>query len=769
MLKSKVKGQKSKNSPRSSSPSARTTLRHRWSGRRLVLVGVVLLFLAPGKARAATLEGAVVDPNQHPVPRATVRLIDAAGAEVARTLTDDQGHFRFEGLAATTYTLEASLTGFETTRAQAAPGHELQLPLPIAPVRESVVVTATRTEAPTSQVGASSSVLSESEIADRQALFVSDLLPAVPGASVVRSGGLGGLTSLFIRGGASDYNKVLLDGIPLNEPGGFFNFSNLTLENLERVEVVRGPQSALFGSDAMTSVVQLFTRRGQAETKRPRFSLSFEGGKYETWRGRAGVAGQAGIFDYTLQWARLSTENQDPNSFFHNTSLSSNFGLALRKRTTLRLVLRGELGLVGTPGETAFGPPDRDGLFRRRDGFGALTLHNQTASFWEQRLTYTLTKSRQVSRDLGTDPPFTPMFEGHVGAFPFFDFASDFLNDTRRHHLGYQSDWRGGAYGRGFGQHIFTFAFDWDRELGFLGDRFSSDEPTRPRRDNFGWTFQHQAMWRRLFLTNGARIEDNGSFGTSVVPRSSLAYFLRQGGGPFGAAKLKFNFGLSVREPSFIESFSPSPFFHGNPQLAPERARSFDFGIEQRLWQDHAKVEVNWFDNRFRDQIAFRVVSFEPFEGSFFNIGRAKAKGSEAMLEVAPGRGLRAVGTYTFLNSQITRSGNPFDPAFGEGQALLRRPRHSGSLRLFWDWRRLNITSTCVFVGRRVDSDFLGLQPPLTSNDGYTKWDLAWSYRSSYRLTYFGIVENLLNRRYMEALGFPALKLTYRAGVRAEF
>jgi len=142
-----------------------------------------------------------------------------------------------------------------------------------------------------------------------------------------------------------------------------------------------------------------------------------------------------------------------------------------------------------------------------------------------------LTKSRQVSRDLGTDPPFTPTFDGHTAAFQFFDFASDFLNDTRRHHLSYQSDWRAGTFGRPLGQHGFTFAFDWDREIGFLGDRFSSDLPTRPQRDNFGWTLQHNVLWQRLFLTSSARIEDNGSFGTTVVPRSSLAYVLRQGGG----------------------------------------------------------------------------------------------------------------------------------------------------------------------------------------------------------------------------------------------
>lgn len=718
---------------------------------------------------SGALAGRVLDTTGARLPRAMVRLLSSTGTEVARTLTDSQGRFRFTGLAIVTYRVEAALTGFESTSVTATPNADLKLVLRVEPVRESIIVTATRTQAPTGQLGASSSVVSAREIRDRQLLSVSGLLQSATSATAVRSGGLGTLTSLFVRGGESDHTKVLLDGIPLNEPGGFFNFSNLTVENLERVEVVRGPQSALFGSDAMAGVVQLFTRRGRAETARPRFSLSFEGGNNDTWRGRGGLSGGAGRVDYALQWARLSTDNREPNSFFHNTTLSGNAGWALGERTTLRLILRGELGRVGTPGQTAFGRPDRDAFFRRRDGFGGLAVRNHTASFWEQRLTYAFAKSRQLSRNLIEDPPFTPVFEDRAAPFQFFDFPLDFLSDFRRHHLSYQSDWRGGSLGRALGQHVLTFAFEWDRERGLLGERLSAGTPTRAQRDNLGWTLQHQALWGRLFLANGVRIDDNDSFGVSVVPRSSLAYFVRHGNGPVGSTKLKFNFGLGIKEPSFLESFSPSPSFLGNPDLSPERTRSFDFGVEQRFWRERGKLEVNWFDNRFRDLIAFQVVSFSPFQGSFFNIGRSKAKGAEVILELAPGAGLRGIGSYTFLDSQVTRSASPFSAVFREGQSLFRRPRHSGSLRVFWDWRRLNITSSTVFVGRRVDSDFAALEPPLTSNQGYTKWDLAWSYRSSYRVTYFGVMENLLNQDYMEALGFRALKLTFRAGARVEF
>jgi vitamin B12 transporter len=270
-----------------------------------------------------------------------------------------------------------------------------------------------------------------------------------------------------------------------------------------------------------------------------------------------------------------------------------------------------------------------------------------------------------------------------------------------------------------------------------------------------------------VFFTLGTRVEDNASFGTSVVPRASLAWFPRAGGARLGATKLKFNFGLGIKEPSLFESFSPSPFFRGNPDLLPERTRSFDFGVEQRFWYDRGKLEVNLFDNRFRDLIGFETTDFVTFDGSFFNVGRARARGAEVTLEVAPAGWLRGRGSYTYVDSKVTQAGTVFDPVFEEGRPLLRRPKHSGALEVFAQWRRLSAASTTLFVGRRADSDFSFLG--FTSVDGYTRWDLSGSYRTTYHFTYFATFENILNRDYMEALGFPALKRMFRAGARWEF
>jgi vitamin B12 transporter len=708
---------------------------------------VTLLFIFGALAWAqapSQISGVVIDANHAVIPRASVRLVSADAKEVARTLSDQRGRFTFEQ-ACSGCLVEVQLEGFETKKTP-LPLSQPEIELAVAPVREELNITANRTETPTIQVGSSVTTIDAKEISDRQSLAISDCLQTVPGAIINRSGGRGTVTSLFIRGGESDYTKILVDGIPINEPGGSFDFSNLAADGLNRVEIVRGPQSALFGSDAMTGVVQVFTQRGESEDSRPHIRLNFDAGKYNTFHGGIGASGQYKSFDYAGDWSRLDTDNQGPNAAFSDSTGDLNFGLALGSKTHIRWIGRGDSSRAGTPGQTAFLPPDPGAFFSKADGYSGVSINNQTSDAWHQRIAYTYERSRQVSRaDL---------------------FVSDFVNDTRRQHLDYQSDLTLGAGDRHYGQHILTFDFGWDRETGFIGDDASTFfAPTHPLRDNFGGTFQHQAVLGRLFLSNGVRVEDNGSFGRAVVPRSSIAFLLRQGQGRLGATKLKFNFGLGIKEPSFTESFSPEPAFLGNPNLRPERARSFDFGVEQRLLNDHAKIEVNWFDNRFRDMVQFTATS--QFEGTYINLNRTKANGAEVIVETVPVRGLQITTNYTYLNSQIVDSPTPNDPVFGIGKSLQRRPRHSGSFALTWDWRKLTLSSTTVYVGRRMDSDFLGLG--LTSNSPYSKWDIAWAYHITKRVAYTGVFENLLDRSYMEALGFPALRATYRTGLRVQF
>ena len=269
---------------------------------RLVIPVLFVVLVSGGAAASASadgreLSGTVVDQSGRAVPRAYVRVVDASGTGQRGVFADESGRFTLGATGAGDCRLEATLTGFQpaiVSCAAAASGQALRVELAVAPIHETMIVSATRTEAPTSQVGASATVFTAEDLERRQQPLVADVLMSTPGAMVVRSGAPGALTSLFVRGGESDYNKVLLDGVPLNEPGGSFYFSNLTTENLDRVEVVRGAYSSLFGSDAMGSVIQLFTKRADGASRRPRGSAQIDGGTYGTLHMTAGASGKTG-------------------------------------------------------------------------------------------------------------------------------------------------------------------------------------------------------------------------------------------------------------------------------------------------------------------------------------------------------------------------------------------------------------------------------------------------------------------------------------------
>ena len=712
--------------------------------------------------------GTVVDQSGQALPRAYVRLLDQRGSDIAATFADEAGRFRLKA-SSTDCRIEASLTGFETASVPcgAQTAVPIRIVLAVAPVRETIIVSATRTEAPADQVGASVTTFTADDLAHRQVPLVADLLRASPGVMVVRTGSPGAVTSLFVRGGESNYNKVLLDGIPLNEPGGTFNFSNLTTDNLERIEIVRGAHSALFGSDAMASVIQLVTKRPDRSDGRPHAALSFEGGTYDTVRGNASVSGAAGRFDYVLGAQRFNTDNRAPNSRFENTTLSANAGVSLGHDAILRVIGRGEREHVGTPGQTAFGRPDLDAFFERRDGIGGLSFDQQLTTSFRQRAAYSVTASNQQSTNLILDASYTPRFGSRAALFQFSDFRFDSRTNLHRHHASYQGDWRvtGDAAS---GQHLLSVLADWDGERATLENRLT---PTRTdaSRNNFGWSVQHQALWRRVFATAGGRIEHNDSFGTAAVPRGSIVYVARTGSGSLGDTRLRASAGLGIKEPTVLQSFSPSPFFHGNPDLLPERSRTIEAGVDQRFASDHARVELTWFDNRFRNLIATRTTNPATFAAEYFNIGLTQARGAELAIDVAPLRVLRARGGYTFLSSEILESTSPTSAVFKVGQSLFRRPRHSGFAGVSWVSGPVTVDLNGVFIGRFVDSDFASLSPPILTNPGRTTWDGRLAYQVTKQLRALLSIDNLTGADYMEPLGYPALGRAVRAGVRVAF
>ena len=743
----------------------RTSSLSRQIGICQLIVFCCLLLSSTAHAQDRTpVRGVVVDQNDLRLPRALVGW-SPDNAAAKGVFTNERGEFELMVPTIGSCTIEVSLTGF-TSASQPCNFHEpMRIVLAIAPVRESVVVTATRTEATTALVGASVTTFSEEQLERRQMPLVADLLRSTPGAMVVRTGAPGAVTSLFVRGGESTYNKVLVDGIPLNEPGGTFFFNNLTTESLERIEVVRGAQSALFGSDAMASVVQLFTKRGASPT--PSGGVTIEGGSYATFRTSALVSGRSGRVDYAVGGARLSTDNRVPNSQFDNNGLSANVGTSIGDRATLRAIGRGEFGRNGVPGQTAFGRPDLDAFAKRHDGMFGVVFDQQLTPKIRQRALYSLAVSHQQSTNLIADPPYTARFENHVASFESSDFLYDTRTELNRHHASYQADIRLSS-DTTRGSQLTTALVDWDGERALLQD-LRANTTNEPSRDNVGVSVQHQAVWRRVVATGSVRVEHNASFGGATVPRGSLVYVAHDDANAIGVTALHIAAGLGIKEPTLLQSFSPSPFFRGNPDLDPERSRSVEAGIEQRLASNRVKLAATWFHNHFDDLISTRTTNPATFEAQYFNIGNTRARGVELTAELAPFEPLRVRAGYTLLDSTIIDSTSPASPVLKAGQPLFRRPKHSGFADISWNQGRLSATLAGVFIGEYVDSDFSSFQPPLVENPGYTVWDMRLAYRVTRVIRALLAIDNVANADYMEPLGYQALGRAARVGVRIGF
>ncbi|MFB3905469.1 MAG: TonB-dependent receptor domain-containing protein [Acidobacteriota bacterium] len=719
------------------------------------VAGVVALMLI-SPVLAGSLSGKVRDEQGKPLVGIHLQL-QGQGRTLSGT-TDESGGYQFEDLPGGSYRLFVRELGFESRSDDVAVEtsgeltHDLILRLEL--LKQTVVVTATRNEASASLLGNSVTVISEDEIEAAQTL--SEVLRSVAGVHLLQTGAPGSVTSLYVRGGESDYSKVLLDGIPLNQPGGYAELSNLTTAGIERIEVVRGPQSALYGSDAITGVVQMFTRKPDEEVNRPQLELSLETGSYSQLGASGGVHGRQNRFSYSGLFSHWETDNAVPNSFLNDNSFSSTLGVELSETASLTLLGRGDYGRAGVPGAVLFGPPDLEESYRKRNSVFGAAFNQRLTSSATHRLSYSQAQINELSEDLVDSGSFTPSYRGRTAGFPSFDYLYSFLNATRRQVAGYQADFTAFS-------HILTAGLEYEDERGTVGD-------VRASRRNYGTYIQDQLVaGRRLSLTGGVRLDHNGSFGFAATPRFSLAWLLRAGreAGFWGMTRPKFNFGLGIKEPSLLESFSTNPYYRGNPDLKPERTRSLETGIEQRLAGNRVRFELNGFYNYFRNQIDLLTTDFNTFEASYFNIGRSQAWGIEQLIELRPEQPWRLSGGYTYLNTRILESAAPFHSVLRAGSRLLRRPTHSGFLTGGWYRPGWSLAARAVFVGNRTDNDFYGLN--LREVEGYSRVDVNGSIRISRRAEFYAVIHNLLNAEYSEALGYPALKLNFRSGLRFRF
>jgi vitamin B12 transporter len=802
------------------------------AGVARILVFLLFLFTQPGfAADTGTLRGTVADPLGAVIHGATVELLHN-DKQISSTTTGQDGKFQFASLPSGHYMVRANATTFapqDSPLIYVGAGNvaEVNLTLSIGAIAQQIVVSSTGTEAPLSQVGASVSVIPSRQFQNRLDLL--EPLRQSPGAQILQTGQRGGITALFVRGGDADANKVLLDGIPINDIGGLVEFGNLATTGIEQVEFLRGPNSVLYGSDALASVVNLATRRGA--TRLPEISYAFDAGNFNSLRHDVSLGGAFRQFDYFSEFSRFDTGNSVPNDSFHNGTYSGNFGWTPNASTDVRLTARYTTTAVGVPNAIElFAIPD-DSFQREQDTYIGVTAQNQTTSHWHNMLRYGATRLRsQFENPSPTGIPFDPFgfgpnFLGQLvtihGANGFTTTGQAILDfgginypvvsgsSSKRDFVYLQSDYS-------FGPHLAAlFGFRYENERGFT---LSSGLKTPTDRNNFSYTAQFQgSLGSRVYATAGAGVEDNAIFGMAVTPRVSLAYYLLRprSDGLLNGTKLRFNYGQGIKEPSIFEE-STSLFgllsqlpngaqlisqFHISP-IGAERSRSFDFGVEQLAWNGRAKLNVTFFHNRFTNQVEFvnntvlpqlgvpPTVAAATAFGATVNSADTRALGAETELEFNFGHGFSARAAYTYLDAIVQRSFSSdnlfpsFNPAFPTipigafsplvGNRPFRRAPHTGSFFLGYSRPKFTLTLSGYMVGRRDDSTFLSdgffgntmLLPNRNLADAYQKIDFGGSYRFNHRVSLYTTVENLASEHYDAAFGFPALPLTFRTGLK---
>jgi iron complex outermembrane receptor protein/vitamin B12 transporter len=796
-----------------------------------ILVLAVLLcpiaVTARAQAPAASVGGAVLDPLGARIPGANVTLL-REGQHVADTKTDEKGEFVFHDLKAGRYEIEADAGGFAPRtvdpffvgeRGQTVVNVTLQ----VGREEQQVVVTAAATATPASQVGASVTVLDADTLKTLDKPDVLEALRLVPGTSVVQTGARGGITSIFTRGGASNFNKVLIDGVPANDIGGAFDFSEVATTGVDRVEVLRDSNSVLYGSDALAGVINLTTKRGH--TRIPELSLAVDGGNFGTLRQDLSVGGLVSRFDYFSALSHFGTDNSVPNNDYHNTTYAGRFDWAAGNNANLAVTVRHFDSRNGSPnGFSLFGIAD-DSSQKSDATYVGATYQAQLSRRWQTMVRFaSMGQGFHTVNPSPTGEPFDPFGFGSpnylgdvvtlTGANGYSATGQAILDYSGVYPILYDANTTRRS---GYGQMTGHLA-DWldlsagarvDHEDGFTiyaGDRSAST------RTNAGAFTEARITLHRLFASAGLGYDHNAIFQSAVTPRASVAFYLRDpsSASAFGDTKLTFNVGSGIKAPGISQELSSlyaliqdlpagsRPATAVSP-IGPERNRSLDAGIEQGFWNGQAHARLTFFDNQFSDLIEYvsstalprlgipaDVAAASGF-GAYVNSSSYGARGVELSGEAALGPYVQVRGSYTHLHAVVTESfastTPAFNPAFPEipigaygplvGAAPFRRPANTGSLLVAFTKSPVQVALAGYFSGKSDDSTFLsdayfGNSLLLPNHDliaAYQKIDLSGSYQILPRLRWSLSIENIFDQSYAAAFGFPALPRSVRTGL----
>lgn len=604
---------------------------------------------------------------------------------------------------------------------------------------EPLVVTATRTPIAVRQLANSVTVIDGEALRRAGVTTVAEALRGVPSLALAQAGGYGAQTSLFLRGGESDFVRFLVDGVPVNQAGGFLDIANLTTENVERIEVVRGPASVLYGSDAMTGVVQIITRRGsgapnaRAEARIGGYGSSTvqagltAGGRHASVS--AGVHREAAGGVYTF------------NNDYANLGASSRMSWAPDARSDIAIAVRYRAGTLHYPTDGSGLAVDSNQQQRSRQLALSVDAGRHLTTRLEARVLLGFVNARDSTDDRADNAGDT------LGIFAYASRAT-----TRRRTVDLRLNARVAP------PLLVTVGAAADRETEHSINSYQADfgpgqGATDVQRTNRAWYAQALAESGRLAVQAGARLDDNETFGRFGTWRVGGSLRLA------AATRLRANAGTAFKEPTFAENYATG-YAIGNPDLQPERTTSVEAGVEQSLAGGRLVASLTGFTQRFRDLIQYTYLTPQPTDPNYYNVASATSSGAEVELRVAPVPALTISAQYTRLHT-ITRDSG-YDGTFVSGQPLVRRPAHSGSVSAEWvAGHQRSLGARVLYAGRREDLDFSAFPAARVTLSDYGRLDLwgTFGLRTSPRRGNLALtvrVENVTGSRYQEILGFRA-------------
>jgi vitamin B12 transporter len=750
------------------------------------------LLISSTPARAVVVRGVVTDPLGRPVPLARVQLIQGQKA-VAIGIAGADGSFEIRSTLAGRFVLLTSAAAFYPGIGQNFYGGSTDqitenVVLETASVHEEVTVTATGLPTPLEQSSSAVTLIPDSDLAT--SIGIVNALRQSPGVDAVETGQAGGVTSLFVRGGNSTANQVLIDGIPAADVGGTFDFGTVSTTGLAGLELYRGPNSALYGTDAGASVVNLETPRGSAT--RPALNYSGDAGNFHTYRDEVSLSGAHRRFDYYTAFSRFDTSNALPRDEVHSGTAVANLGYDITANTQARFTLRNADSAAGLPDAHDFYGISADGREGDQDLYSGLTLENRLEDGWHNLLRYGISRKRMQEQqftnvgtpttyNFGTVPCSAPAADcfteyfGKVvtirgangytatGQASFFLPADDM--DSNRDELYYQSDYSFA--------HALTalFGFRYENERGSYVSSYSNE---KTQRTNFEYTLQLQGEIRnRVFYSAGGGVEKNHLYGITGAPRLGVSYApVRPGAKWFRGTLLRANVATGVQEPTLGIQFASLytqlqeagdtadiAKYHVTP-AGPERSRTYDGGVDQNIRGEKLVLKLGYFHNTFNHQLEAvdsgaleQIFGYSPSVAQnayqpYLNSLAFRAQGIETELQYRPFTRLFLHGGYTYLDAVVTQSfssdaysngtasNNPNLPGIAigaEGPLIgarpFRRPPHTGFFAVQYSGARLGAAFTGALASRSDDSTYLdGFDPNFGNSLVLPNRDLDFGY-----------------------------------------